>query len=200
MKVSCLKPAPYNPRIISENQLKMLEKSLERFGDLSGIVFNRRTKNIIGGHQRIKCFPSDAKIVKKELDKPSRTGTVAEGYIEIDNERFAYREVDWDETTEKLANIAANKHGGDWDFLKLESILIELSNLPDLDLDLTGFDIKEIENIIKTVDVKSNQLELKSKPLSAIYQVVVDCSSEQEQEQVFNLLTKQGYKCRLLIL
>lgn len=36
--------------------LRALQKSMAEFGDLSGIVFNRRTGNLIGGHQRIKII------------------------------------------------------------------------------------------------------------------------------------------------
>lgn len=42
MKVKDLKPAGYNPRKISKEKLAALKKSLEEFGDLSGIVVNAR--------------------------------------------------------------------------------------------------------------------------------------------------------------
>jgi hypothetical protein len=101
MYIKDLKPASYNPRKISDEQLERLKKSLQEFGDLSGIVYNRRTGNVIGGHQRLKCLPPDAKIEKKDLKERSKTGTVAEGWIVIDGEKFIYREVDWDEAIKK---------------------------------------------------------------------------------------------------
>jgi DNA modification methylase len=152
MKLSDLKPADYNPRKISDKQLEMLRKSLDEFGDLSGIVFNRRTGNVIGGHQRLKCLPPDAKIEKKDLKERSKTGTVAEGWIVIDGEKFVYREVDWDEATEKMANIAANKHGGEWDDEKLGQLLQELSELPVFDLDLVGFESSELDAILSQIE------------------------------------------------
>src|SRR3990170_7532280 len=116
MELTDIKSAGYNPRTITDEQLKMLNKSLQTFGDLSGIVYNRRTGNLVGGHQRLKCLPTDAKIKKKELKEKTKTGTVAQGFIIFDGgEKHTYREVDWDEATEKTANIAANKHGGEWD-------------------------------------------------------------------------------------
>jgi len=39
MKLSDLKPAAYNPRKITDEQLEMLKKSFKKFGDLSGIVY-----------------------------------------------------------------------------------------------------------------------------------------------------------------
>lgn len=69
------------------------------------------------------------------------------GYAIINGERFNYREVDWDPAKEKAAMIAANKHGGEWDFPLLAEGLLELDHL-NFDMDLTGFDSKEIENIM----------------------------------------------------
>lgn len=141
-----LKPAAYNPRKITMQQLKMLKNALEEFGDLGGIVYNRRTDRLIGGHQRCKVLPKDAPIeITKTYDQPTRTGTVSEGYIVIDGERFSYREVDWDETKEKAANIAANAHSGDWEIEKLEEVLKDIANSDiKIDIELTGFTLSDI--------------------------------------------------------
>lgn len=64
--------------------------------------------------------------------------------IVINGEKYQYREVDWDETREKTANIAANAHGGDWDDDKLDNILNELGNIEDFDIELTGFSLVDI--------------------------------------------------------
>lgn len=149
-KVGDLRPSPYNPRRITDEQKKRLKKAIEEFGDLSGIVFNRRTGRLVGGHQRIKVIPQNAIIEKTELPIASRTGTVAYGYIIIDNEKYSYREVDWDEGKEKAANIAANAHGGDWDEDKLGEILKELSADKSFDIELTGFDLGDIYNMFGT--------------------------------------------------
>ncbi len=109
MQVKDLKPAGYNPRKITKAQLERLKKSLQEFGDLSGIVFNVRTQTLIGGHQRNKALDPSWPIIKEP--QTDATGTVAAGYIETPHGRFVYREVDWPETKEKMANIAANKQG-----------------------------------------------------------------------------------------
>jgi len=151
MKVKDLKPANYNPRKISDEQLKMLKKSLLEFGDLSGIVYNRRTGNLVGGHQRVKCIPQDAVIEKHELKEPTRTGTIAEGFITINGEKYAYREVDWDIKKEKQANRAANKHGGEWDSEILAQVIKELMEQEDFDKDLIGFSDKELNELFARV-------------------------------------------------
>lgn len=52
MDLEELKPAPYNPRSITDEARAGLANSLARFGMAGVIVWNRRTGNIVGGHQR----------------------------------------------------------------------------------------------------------------------------------------------------
>ena len=151
MKIGTLKPAGYNPRIITDRELELLKKSLYEFGDLSGIVFNRQTGNLVGGHQRIKCLPEDAEIKSKKLKTMSRTGTIAQGTITIDGEDYAYREVDWPLEREKAANLAANKHGGDFDEALLAPMLKELTDRDTFDVSLTGFEGLELDNLIASL-------------------------------------------------
>lgn len=136
-----LKPNPKNPRKVTDAKLAMLKNAMARFGDLGGIVVNRRSGGqIVGGHQRQKVIPRDAEItIEHAYAKPTAAGTVAEGAVMLGGERFAYREVDWDEATEKAANIAANKGAGDFDMPQLSEWLDELQHA-DFDLDLTMFD------------------------------------------------------------
>ena len=142
MNVEKLKPAAYNPRKISAEQLTALTKSLKEFGDLSGIVFNRKTGNLVGGHQRTKTFDPTWEIIgasKEGLTDADRSmGTVAMGFIITPFGRLHYREVDWDTRKEAAANVAANKHGGDWDLPKLKDLLTELDD-GAFDMELTGF-------------------------------------------------------------
>lgn len=150
MKLSSLSGNPRNPRKISDRQLESLKASLEKFGDLSGIFYNRRTKRFGGGHQRGKAMPKDAEVtIEREYKKPTRTGTVAEGFIDAWGERFTYREVDWAPDFEEAANIAANKQGGEWDEAKLAEVMAELSE--EL-RKATGFSDEEIAAITQTPD------------------------------------------------
>lgn len=97
MKISDLKADPKNPRKITDKKLELLKKSILDNGDLGGIVFNKRKGELVGGHQRLKVIPEDAKITYiKEYDQATPKGTLAIGYIEVDGELFGYREVDWD--------------------------------------------------------------------------------------------------------
>lgn len=145
--LSDLKPNERNPRTISDAKLGMLKKAIAEFGDLSGIVFNRRTGQLVGGHQRVKVLPEDALVSKTEFKKPTRTGTVAEGYVSVDGERIRYREVDWDETKEKAANIAANRGAGEWDEKLLAEMMREIDEF-GFDLDLTMFEEGERDGFL----------------------------------------------------
>lgn len=148
MQISDLKPNPKNPRKISEKQLKALKKALLEFGDLGCFVYNKRTDRLIGGHQRAKSFPPDSKIIIEHEPIDSKVGTIKEGYVECNGEKFKYREVDWDEKKEKAANIAANQHGGEFEISILSEWITELNAL-DFDMELTGFSEKELNKLIK---------------------------------------------------
>lgn len=128
------------------------------YGDLSGIVFNSETGNLVGGHQRKAVFDQRSEIViEKRYPKPTRTGTVARGYLLFNKERFSYREVRWDSKKELAANLAANKNAGDWDKSGLTSILKELkTDLPDIEL--TGFGTEELSKL-KLDDIEEDEPE-----------------------------------------
>jgi DNA modification methylase len=130
-----------NPRQITERQYKDLEKWLRELGDLSGIVHDLNTDEIIGGNQRGRVFKIDnCKIdLVDDPHEPDEQGTVAHGFIEWEGKRYAYRQVRWTEKQCEQANIVANKSGGSWDF----DILANNWELDDL-LEW-GFDKKELD-------------------------------------------------------
>lgn len=152
--------------------------SLDKFGDLSGFVFNQRTGNLISGHQRQKVLPKNSAIhIEISHLSPTACMTIAEGYVLIGDERFKYREVDADEEWEMEALLAANKHGGEWDSDALKSIEIDF---PEMDFKIAGFDsinlsdeayaastpktteeipVEDIDGIAKTEQVKIEDSE-----------------------------------------
>jgi hypothetical protein len=145
---SDLKPNPENPRRMSDAARARMNKSLAEFGDLSGLVHNRRTGLMVGGHQRLEWFKADsaAKIVITHTPpKPDACGTVAQGYVEAGGTRHAYREVDWAPRKETAAMIAANRHGGEFDPAGLSELLAGLGK--SFDYDLTGFDVDALTEL-----------------------------------------------------
>ena len=148
MKIKELKPFELNPRKIDDEHLEMLKESMHEFGDISGIVYNVRTSRLCGGHQRQVNFDDSAEITITEVYiTPTRTGTVREGYIIFEGERFTYREVDWPEEKEIAANIAANKGAGKWDYGLLQDHFNFLDG-KNYDMTLTMHSLNEIQDVI----------------------------------------------------
>ena len=104
-----LKGAPYNPRSLSGEAASGLLRSIDKFGDVSGIVFNERTGNLVSGHQRVKMLAEEYGNLQV---KKNRGGS----YIETPSGTFPVRVVDWTLEKEKAANVTANNPAisGDW--------------------------------------------------------------------------------------
>jgi 16S rRNA G966 N2-methylase RsmD len=154
-----LRGDPANPRILSKHDGEALDRSLKEFGDLSGIVFNRRTGMLVGGHQRVeilKRMMGDKKvIVTSRFEQPDKVGTTALGYVLYDGKQFAYREVDWDKEWQHAANIAANRISGEFNLEMLAQINYELSQLENGEelLRLTGQTTDEINKLLADIGV-----------------------------------------------
>ena len=171
MKFSDLLPNPKNPREISDQKLEMLKKSMIEFGSLDGIIYNNRTKKLVGAHQRRKIYPHAELMITQKYDVPTITGTLAEGYAMFDGERFPYRIVDWDESKEKAANLAANKGAGDWDVSLLSTQFEELKT-DGYNLDLTMFDASE-----RTTFETISEVEIKEKEMDENLHTEKECPS-----------------------
>lgn len=60
--------APYNPRFLDEAKARKLRDTIERMGLVDAPVWNRRTGNLVGGHQRVAALDALEKGVDYELD------------------------------------------------------------------------------------------------------------------------------------
>jgi len=127
IKIDKLNPAEYNPRKDlkpGDSEYEKLKQSIQTFGYVEPVLWNKRTGNIIGGHQRYKVL-------------------VELGQTEID-----CVVVDMDLENEKALNIALNKVSGDWDNDKLILLISDLQG-SDFDVSLTGFDAFELDDLFK---------------------------------------------------
>ena len=130
MPIADVNAAKYNPRIDlqpGDPVYEKLKKSIETFGYLQPIIVNRRSNTVVGGHQRLR--------VLKDL-----------GYEEVD---VVF--VDLSAEHEKALNLTLNKTVGEWDESKLARLLQEFEGFPDIDVQLTGFDVGEIGDLISRV-------------------------------------------------
>lgn len=137
-QISELKPAVYNPRKQlqpGDKEFEKLKNSIIEFGYVEPIIWNKRTGNVVGGHQRLE--------VMKHLGETKVDCVI----------------VDLDEQKEKTLNIALNKISGEWDTNKLTDLLKELDG--DGLSALTGFDIKELDELFAgtVYDVKEDNFD-----------------------------------------
>lgn len=123
LKRSEIKGAPYNPRKIQAHSRNKLKNKIKKIGLVEPLVWNRRTGNLVSGHQRIGIIDE----LKKSQDY-SLTMAV----------------VDLDEKSEKELNIFLNNLStqGEWDTEALAGIL------GDLQIEETGFDKMDLEIIL----------------------------------------------------
>ena len=122
-----LLPADYNPRKDlkpGDPEYEKLKRSIEQFGYVEPVIWNKTTGRVVGGHQRLKVL----------LDM---------GMTEVD-----CVVVELDEEKEKALNIALNKISGDWDKDKLALLIADLQGA-DFDVSLTGFAPEEIDTLFK---------------------------------------------------
>jgi len=115
--VAPLKQYHKNPRRIKEQDFKNLQQWLGELGDLSGVVHDLNSDEIITGNQRGRVFDVGACQIEmiSRLDEPDEQGTVGLGFIVWQGKRYNYRQVRWSPGQCEKANIIANKAGGEWD-------------------------------------------------------------------------------------
>lgn len=136
--VSKLNPAAYNPRKDlqpGDAEYQKLARSLEQFGCVEPVVWNERTGNVVGGHQRLKIL-------------------LAAGETELD-----VSVVNLSDADEKALNIALNKIEGEWDTAALTELLQELSADSSIDETLTGFDGRELDNLLADLEGRTQGLD-----------------------------------------
>lgn len=123
--VGDIRAAKYNPRKElreSDAAYQRLVKGLDTFGLVEPLVWNKRSGNLVSGHQRYKIL-----LARGDKTVPASV-------------------VDLDDAAEKALNIAMNTHAGDWDFASLSDLVAELGQ-SSLDLDVIGFDPKALDKL-----------------------------------------------------
>ena len=145
-KILKIKPDTENPRDIDQVALDKLGESISDFGDLAGLVCNKRTGEWVCGHQRTKAlnklFPGYKVIERKEIIVKGDKEWEGEILSKDDKPTgFKVRIVDKDIEWQKMANIIANdtRIQGTYNIEKLsdiihkyESPLIEKYNIQEL--------------------------------------------------------------------
>ena len=118
-----LTPWPHNPRTISPAQLAALSRSVAEFGMVDPILVRQADRVVIGGHQRL------------EVARALGLATVPAIFLDLSEHQAS------------LLNLALNKISGEWDMDQLGQLLMELRELPEVDVSLSGFDTEELEDL-----------------------------------------------------
>lgn len=122
-----LTKASYNPRIMSKKAKHGLRESMDSFNDISGITYNKNTGNIVGGHHRWDNIVSEHGLDHLVFIPIKKTDRQLICTKERKFTGYILRVVDWDEMTEKAANITANSPSIEGEFTNdLQDILAEL--------------------------------------------------------------------------
>lgn len=131
LELDSLNPAPYNPRIMRDEQFDGLVKSLKTFGQQENLIVNK-DMTIISGHQRYEAMKF------------------------LGWEKALCNVVDLNKAQEKKLNLTMNnKHiSGEWDDLKLEEMLEELK----LDEDYEPLRLDKLERLDLSEPPKKKQL------------------------------------------
>ena len=141
-KLKDLNPAKYNPRKKlkpGDKEFEKLKKSIENFGYVELIVVNVANHNtVISGHQRLSVLKH------------------------IGEEEVECVVVELNENDEKALNVAMNKVSGEWDQDLLADLLADLKDA-DYNMDLTGFDPPEMDELFNNVhdkDVREDDFDV----------------------------------------
>lgn len=132
LPVDSLKPAAYNPRKKlkkGDKEYEKIKKSIVEFGYVDPIIVNY-DGTVIGGHQRLTVL-SDL------------------GYKEVQCVQVQIE----DENKVKALNVALNKISGEWNEELLADLMVDLQDA-DFNLDLTGFEAPEIDQLFSKVHNK----------------------------------------------
>ena len=134
-----LLPADYNPRKDlkpGDAEYEKLKRSIEQFGYVEPVIWNKTTGRVVGGHQRLKVL-------------------IDMGLTEVD-----CVVVEMSEDKEKALNIALNKISGEWDKDKLALLIADLQGA-DFDVSLTGFDPAELDDLLNIgADAKDDDFDV----------------------------------------
>jgi len=165
-------PYARNSRTHSDEQIAQIAASIREFGWTNPVLIDGEN-GLIAGHGRV--------MAARKL-----------GIQEIPSIQLAHLS----EAQKRALVLADNKlaMNAGWDESLLKIELKELANY-DFNLEIIGFDLIELANLFD--EIQEEEKELKEELYSEVFNVIVECKDEEEQEKIFNRLDIEGYKCRV---
>jgi len=121
-----MKFAPYNPRVIRDEEYEKLKKSVQTDGMVENLVWNKQTGHVVGGNQRLKVA------------------------LELNLQVVPVCIVDMPLSKEKSLNLRLNKISGEWDYTSLKAVI---ASIDVEDREMSGFDEGEISALLDEVKI-----------------------------------------------
>lgn len=172
MALADLRPAAYNPRVISEESMAGLTKSIERFGLVEPIVVNRRNNTIIGGHQRVAAMQAQGK---------------SEAQVMV---------VDLSDEDERALNVTLNNPHitGEWNKDMLTTLLDQIKS--DETIDFDGLRLNELFN---DLNLPPEGSDAATDNPNIQYVVLIQCESESKQLELIERFQNEGLSCKAFV-
>ena len=174
MKISQLKSNPNNPRLIKDDKFKKLVTSLRELPEM----MEKRPMVCVTDSDG-KLYPLGGNMRLKAL-KELKYKEIPDAWIMLADE--------WNEEKRKEFTIKDNVGFGEWDWDTLANEW-NVEELSEWGLDIPNFEIdeeKEEKDLSDSIEVG--------------YKIEIECSSEFEQEQLYNEFIERGIECRILTL
>jgi ParB-like chromosome segregation protein Spo0J len=168
VKIEDLKVDGQNPNRMTERQRQQVKDSIERYGFIIPIITNKDLL-IADGEQRLE--------VAREL-----------GMSHVKIIRLPVNDVD-----RRLLRQILNKVKGEHD---------QVADAEEFERIISGGEEESLKNLLDLSDEKLLRLLNKGEKetnveLEPIWEVVVECENEKDQEAAYEKLKGQGFKCRL---
>lgn len=191
-----IKPAPYNPRTISDENRKSLKKSVKTYGVVGGMVWNETTKNLVSGHQKLSILD--------ELNKYNPKTKENDYTLKVEK-------IQVDLKTEKELNIFFNNPNsqGEWDYDALREMIPDIdykdAGLTDEDLSLIGIDFTmqteeesdladELENLTAPIEQQNEAKKQAVKEMKK--QIQADAEEKVKQMESYVMLNFDSYDAK----
>lgn len=133
--ITDLKPFDGNPRQITDEEMAKLRRSIAEFGFVDPVIARRSDNLVIGGHQRL----------------------IAAKQHGIDEAPVIY--IEFSDAKATALNLALNKISGEWDWPKLANVFEELKLDDEFDIEITGFEMKEVDDIFTSLEADQEVIE-----------------------------------------
>lgn len=204
VKISQLVENKDNPRYITKPAFEKLVKSIlifPRMLKIRPIVVDGNYK-VLGGNMRLKALERIEEMQAEEIRASLESLETYKRKTELERANLLQYWKEWkanpvtpvicvEQMTEEEQRefvIKDNVGFGEWNFDVLAN------EWDDVQLTEWGMNLPQPED-----ETKETQKDLSDKVVEK-YAVEIDCSNEEEQEEIYNELVERGYVCRVLTL